>query len=1415
MEPSSRSRLRYLLFIGVPLLMVGGLLLVVVTFHIRHLQRYFIERNVRALGVLADHTQASIESLQAAVGNAVSASAQYQRLSNSKTSGVASTKCKFATNFAAKVRLVPGLQVTEFDGGTDPACVVEKRPSACLRTEAGGPGPLQTTLAGRRSVAFGVQETAEVTSTELHFCHPKPLEDLQGDACADERTRSHACAAISLSRIVDQRLAGTPLATLDVFLADSSGRVLYERGASGFRIGSLHEKDGAEPAAKDTLPLGMPPIAALLRSTTVQSVSLDGTAFTLLTQPFHVHRASASEELWVLGALAPIESWGAQSSVSLAAMVAIPLLVVIALVALPFLRWATTGPREAMSPWTVLQMAAALVAGTALLTAVTLVWYTYAGMSGLADAELRRFSDALVRNFTAERRAATDTLAAFVKQRLDAAHGDDKTLGKGYVVCRRALGKLVCYDDESAAAQDDDALRRIFQRYPHFEMLTFADQDGEQKEKWTVRRSTTAFINVAELSFFRDAVDGRSVAPGPGEPPSGAVLTVTKSPNTGEMLTVVSLPVLETAVEPPVPRGVATLVSHVVSLDAPAVPADVGYAVVENNGRVLFHSEPGRRLYENFLAECDSPGRLQSAVLSRRAELDDLTYYGRPRRAFVQPLPGTPWSLIVFRDKEVYRTVGLEIGLTAGVWFALCLLLYGLTAWMLRLALNDGGAHLWPDRRNAIAYVRCALLLALLATWSGWAIHAFEPIGALLASTLAPLWALTLIPLAFCGPQAWRAGRRRVVLGWVALVWLAAVVLSVASGDLVAMGLVVLAAAVQIALLRLRAQADGEPLLSYDYAYAAVGVLLLINLAVVPTIALVSDAADLAGETLVRRRQLALDERLVEHGAALRARYADVDGRAVAERGLLATGWDLSGLDAFSPSTSASWRLAGDRRDAGASAIAADPVARPHPLLSWLCGTADDACADGGAAQAADGGPGESCALSVRHPTAALQTVWPIYSQESLELRHAIYERASDCSWRLPGPAGDLVPVHWVRDPRAQIDPTGRTATPDLALTPPLYSLGWPSRGLRPFMVLLGAALFGAALATVRALIVRLFGLRVAEPAAGADGAAQGALGRLFVRPDAALVSELERDALVVDLCRVTLPEGLPGPDTISGTRVVLGELERCLAAPEWKAAVLGWLERLVFDRHLAVDLISSEPPTRYFAERAPAGGGPPAEPPVGPERGRWVRLLASLQTIPPLQPSSAPQPQPDWEQNLDEECRWTARLRGIAQEARQDERWARLDREELIRGIGEAAAAYYRSLWERLSDEERLVLIHVARQGFVSPRAWPAVRSLIGQRLVRRDPALRIMNESFRRFVLQAEEHATVKSWERAGGANAWGWLPNAITAAAVVAAVLLFVMQPDALTTWITFLGAIGTVGAKLTDILGLFQAQRREAH
>ena len=130
--------------------------------------------------------------------------------------------------------------------------------------------------------------------------------------------------------------------------------------------------------------------------------------------------------------------------------------------------------------------------------------------------------------------------------------------------------------------------------------------------------------------------------------------------------------------------------------------------------------------------------------------------------------------------------------------------------------------------------------------------------------------------------------------------------------------------------------------------------------------------------------------------------------------------------------------------------------------------------------------------------------------------------------------------------------------------------------------------------------------------------------------------------------------------------------------------------------------------------------GATPAESVVG----RAARTTFACREVPPCERESHPD------------------VRRVCDDLLQSDAVAggRLSRAQAFDELVERTAQCYRGLWMSCSEDEKVVLGHVARHGLANSSARSIVRQLLGRGILHADPALRPMNETFRHFILTRE---------------------------------------------------------------------------
>ncbi len=343
----------------------------------------------------------------------------------------------------------------------------------------------------------------------------------------------------------------------------------------------------------------------------------------------------------------------------------------------PVLKLYTMSDRERLTKRSV-----AVMCGVTLIAAL-LLWALYLqvgfslAQSERSDQQLRDLSARIQSNFSTEVRRGIDTSRSIMNKLLSRVGNDPNSMWPA--------------DSRFPISQLND--NSDFLRYPFFKHIILTGRKpaidstggapterqivklsgGAPTERQIVKLSAstlpTPLIALTESGFpFVSRMERSPSRLGPDH----FVIESFVSPNTGEFVPVLMFP-----------RSAGSPFHIMVTTELPSLvnvifPPGFGFSVIEEDGSVVFDSDTSRNLKENFFSECQDPTDLKEALRLNQEGLLDLTYSGGHIRAFVRPLAGGSTgealsklglNLIVYYDKDRQAQTLFNIGRTflAGV----------------------------------------------------------------------------------------------------------------------------------------------------------------------------------------------------------------------------------------------------------------------------------------------------------------------------------------------------------------------------------------------------------------------------------------------------------------------------------------------------------------------------------------------------------------------------------------------------------------------------------------------------------------------------------------------------------------------------------------------------------------------------
>lgn len=188
--------------------------------------------------------------------------------------------------------------------------------------------------------------------------------------------------------------------------------------------------------------------------------------------------------------------------------------------------------------------------------------------------------------------------------------------------------------------------------YPYFDMVFISDWNGNQRYKGTADDNPISFKNVATRDYFRRIQKKDYWYTGNNQP---MVLDPVYSLSTVRYELNLAIPSTD-------PMYAAAVMSfRPLSVLNPLLPGDYGFAIIDQDGKVIFHKDRRLNLNENFFSECSEAKRIKAAVFCKTHDFITSTLYqGKKRDIFIKQMTNIPWTIIVFRDQGIIGSRNLE-----------------------------------------------------------------------------------------------------------------------------------------------------------------------------------------------------------------------------------------------------------------------------------------------------------------------------------------------------------------------------------------------------------------------------------------------------------------------------------------------------------------------------------------------------------------------------------------------------------------------------------------------------------------------------------------------------------------------------------------------------------------------------------
>lgn len=1178
-----------------------------------------------------------------------------------------------------------------------------------------------------------------------------------------------------------------------IMLGTQDGRVLLSAGeaaqqlrSTGLGVLTPASTDGGKAVT----------FTELAQSTRMADVSLAGVDYTLFLFPCCMSSDKDARPLLLAG-LVRAETLRSGSWAISTTLVKVCILgLLVAIVSWPFLKLILLGDRQQLRVSDFFQLGASSVAGLAIVTIVLLDVSAYLRLNRDTDVQLKELAEELDRHATTEVRDAYAQLECLERTvgSLEAAKFQDgsvsSALSEKELACKGSSTE-VSVDPAPPGAEDRlDPGPQLPWAYPFFETVAFIDRNGMQQLKLGTSGSVSNRISVGRREYFRSIIRGRGWT-GTDFCQDKCAFESVWSWTTGEPLAVLAK---ESQLkwgggDSPTHLPVAAISIPMRSLIGPVLPPGFAFAVIDHTGKVLFHSDRQRNGREDLFVETDNNRRLRAQIAAHSAEPLNISYWGSEYRAYLKPMTLPDLYVVAMAQKERAWAINREWLVVTLIFVALYLGLWFIAA---MATLGENAAWVWPDPGRKAGYVVVAgfcgalLVIAVITAWNA------DRNWLLVMGIVLPLsgWIGTYLFLRHRQTNGIRT-RREPLFVYSLAALLVLVVTGVVPGALLFLASYQLHAGSYIKnsqLIVARRLSDRLDRLSEEFLSSNNGAPKPVRPAATQ-VGLLHDRdlyVNFLYSTSIRRASTSADD---AHGVSQETSVegGPKDGDARNHDGDMV----LSFLEDYLPyysEASVEWReLLHDSADDG----------------SWH------------SRREYKGTHGEAITFTSR--TGSM----PV---ELTSLVPSIIRAAPPRSPRPDTVRGD--------------ERVAPGAVPRSVATTGFTNVSFAEPAARDSSFLLlssGVALLTLAWGLVQILNRRVYLVGVTEPLWACGQLAVNAGENVFVLCDRKAKASQVAGMTPLKLGPIVQERDVTGAwrralfaldESTDDGAVLIDDFDECLDDARGMERKLALLDELVSDQSRTVILVSEVSlrgltDSMRHAARATSGvrekraSGQKAAPmPAGETTlERWRRVVKLFVVVErraqgatrqpdcgesgPAQtePAGEPSRKQFWSNRFDDVRRWPVNafltsegrshpyVRRICEALQRSNAASHggLTRRQAFDEVAERTAQFYRGLWASCSEDEKVVLSHIARHGLANASVRSVVRRLLGRGLLCKDPALRPMNETFRRFLLTRECSQQVATLETENGPSAWDRLRAPLGVAVVGVAVFLFATQKE----------------------------------
>lgn len=272
-------------------------------------------------------------------------------------------------------------------------------------------------------------------------------------------------------------------------------------------------------------------------------------------------------------------------------------------------------------------------------------------------------------------------------------------------------------------------LKKYLNLYPHLTAAFWVNSRGDidhMISSSTIKDTQVEKLNLSERNYFKRLKDNEGWISQLFDKDTFYIESIS-SWTSGSKTAIISKPSLARTLAGKVSKDSIKVIGNkndieVIAVEAklssvidPILPLGFHFSIIDNSGKVLFHSDKRKNLEENFLEECGRDKQVIALLNSQSASFLDLNYYNRDHRVYMKSFKNLPWHIVVSYDKTLIQAPFLYISSFTIIGVIIVGLISVLLSTIVALVYQRKSKlkrkifpykWLWPYKKNTSSFIK-------------------------------------------------------------------------------------------------------------------------------------------------------------------------------------------------------------------------------------------------------------------------------------------------------------------------------------------------------------------------------------------------------------------------------------------------------------------------------------------------------------------------------------------------------------------------------------------------------------------------------------------------------------------------------------------------------------------------------------